>query len=268
MTLSEARSLVIELFEDNDVVLLGEEHGIADNLQFVSELIPSLVDNGVRNIALEFSAEEYQFQSDELLASQHYNPSIARDMLFGYNVGWPYLEYQFVHHAAWKFNKTHEEKVRLVHPSYRYDWSRWTGARTPECMRLVMHRGNYNVFRAQRIRESISAGGKLLGLFGVVHAFHDTRNLERFNLGGDFLSLGMLLKQDFGMRVASLSLNNDLQGYWDGNLTTSRELRRCTVDRDFLIGKDFSEVVSRWPDPDWTPAPLTVEEYWEIIHSR
>ncbi|MEY4390864.1 MAG: hypothetical protein RLZZ400_607, partial [Actinomycetota bacterium] len=245
--LPDAQRVVLDLFDSHDVVLLGEEHGIANNLQFVCDLIPNLAGVGVHNIALEFSAEEFQGQSDELLAADVYNPQIARDMLFGYNVGWPYLEYQQVHEAAWLFNRTHDAKVRLIHPSYRYDWSKWLGDRSPENMRGVMHRGGYNEFRAARVSEVVLAGGKLLGLFGAVHAFSDSRNFEVFGLGKDFMSLGMLLKQKYGIAVASVKLNTGVPGYWDAELRTSSELRSCTIDREFLSGRDFSEVLGSWP---------------------
>lgn len=266
--MTDAQSAVLDLFTNHDVVLLGEEHGVSDNLRFVADLIPELVGKGVLNLALEFSAEEFQSRSDELLASMSYDPQVARDMLFGYNVGWPYLDYQSVHYAAWMFNKTHEEQVRIIHPSYVYDWSKWMGDRSPENMAGVMHRGGYNEFRAKRIAEVVRDGGKLLGLFGAVHAFSDARNLGSFGLQSDFASIGMILTAEYGIRAASVKLNSNLPGFWDAEVRTSEKLTRCSIDREFLAGRNFSEVIAAWPDPDWTPTPANESEYWEIINRR
>ena len=61
-----------------------------------------------------------------------------------------------------------------------------------------------------------------------------------------------------------------LDGSWDGyiSLKGHDELTPCTVDEKFLEGHDFAEVVSAWPDPDWTPTPVDVDDYWRIIKNR
>jgi hypothetical protein len=44
-----------------------------------------------------------------------------------------------------------------------------------------------------------------------------------------------------------------------------REQQGCTVDHDYLKGKNFEEVQNNWPDKDWTPIPKNEEEYWKEI---
>lgn len=259
---------IIELFEDSDVVLLGEAHGISENLQFVIDLIPHLSAVGVANIALEFSCEEMQENSDKLIHSDKYDPQISRDMLFAYNAGWPYVEYQEVHRAVWKFNRENGASMQILHPSYIYDWSKWNGERTEETMRKIMHRGHYNIFRADRIGEALSKGEKVLGLFGAFHAIRNKPPFEIPDWLGTNQTLGQLLDERYPGRVSSVCLNKSMEGEWDLHLQLAETLHPCQIDYEFLKGRNFSEVVRNWPDPDWTATPLDEAEYWQIIESR
>lgn len=261
-------SQVIELFENKDVVLLGEAHGIHENLQFVIDLVPHLHEAGVRNIALEFSCEEMQSESDSLVQSAVYDPQISRDMLFAYNTGWPYVEYQDVHRAVWKFNCDYNASMRVLHPSYVYDWGAWDGARTEETMRKIMHRGHYNIFRAGRILEAINKGEKVLGLFGAFHAIRKQPPFEIPTWLGSNQTLGQLLDEKLPGRIGSVCLNNAMAGEWDLHLQIADELSPCAIDYKFLDGKDFQDLLKNWPDPDWTATPNDIDDYWKIIEGR
>ncbi len=260
--------LVVDLFKTNDVVLLGEAHGIRENLDFVCDLIPDLFSEGVKNIALEFACEEMQTVSDDLIDSDEFNPQIAREMLFSYNAGWPYIEYQSVHKAVWKFNQGQDEKMRILHPSYIYDWSKWNGIRDDETMRQIMHRGHYNVFRADRIGKVLESREKVLGLFGAFHAISNQPPFEIPDWLGTDQTLGQLLKTRYPNRIASVNLNNAMAGDWDLEISLCDSLTLCQIDYEFLRGHDFSEVTKNWPDPDWTPTPKDESEYWQIIEAR
>lgn len=268
MSDATARRSVIELFEKHDVVLLGENHGVRENFDFIRSLIPELHTAGVRNIALEFAANERQQQADELVLGRTYDEQVSRDMLFAYNVAWPYIEYQDVYKHVWSFNQTVEDKMRVLHASYIYDWSQWQGTRDQESMKLVMHRGDYNKFRANRISELLSKGGKVLGIFGAVHAVRDKRNLELFGLADETQTLGMLLESAFPDRVASVNLNGAASGFWDLEVFTSQTFSTCAIDTRFLSGRTFSEVQANWPDPDWTTCPANEDEFWQLIRER
>lgn len=268
MSNETARQLVLELFAKHDIVLLGENHGVSENFDFIRSLIPELHAAGVRTIALEFAANEKQQQADELVLGETYDEQISRDMLFAYNVAWPYKEYQDVHKHVWNFNQTVEDKMRVLHASYIYDWSKWQGTRDQESMNLVMHRGDYNKFRADRISESLSKGGKVLGIFGAVHAVRDKRNLEVFGMPHETQTLGMLLDSASPGRVASVNLNGAASGFWDLEVFTSQTFTSCAIDKDFLSGRHFSEVQANWPDPDWTACPVDEEAFWQLIRER
>ncbi len=268
MSDSTAKRSVIELLEKHDVVLLGENHGVRENFEFIRSLIPELHAAGVRHIALEFAANERQQQADQLVLGKTYDEQVSRDMLFAYNVAWPYMEYQDVHKHVWSFNQTVEDKMRVLHASYIYDWSQWQGTRDQESMKLVMHKGDYNKFRADRISESLTKGGKVLGIFGAVHAARDKRNLELFGLAADAQTLGMLLENAFPDRVASVNLNGAASGFWDLEVFTAQTFGTCAIDTRFLSGRSFFEVQANWPDPDWTACPANEDEFWQLIRER
>ncbi len=209
-----------------------------------------------------------QATSDKLVFSPEFDRQIARDMLFAYNAGWPYVEYQEIHHAVWKFNQENRAEMRVVHPSYIYDWSQWDGNRSEETMHKIMHRGHYNIFRADRIDSVLSRGEKVLGLFGAFHAIRTKPLFEIPEWLGTNQTLGQLLDVRHPNRVSSVCLNNSMEGDWDLHLQLAPTLNPCAIDYDFIKNRDFIEVVRNWPDPDWTATPKDETEYWRIIEAR
>ena len=65
------QAYVLRQFEHADLVLLGEDHAIAQNLAFVRDLIPQLHRAGIGNLVMEFGAQEDQRELDRLLAARH-----------------------------------------------------------------------------------------------------------------------------------------------------------------------------------------------------
>jgi len=166
---------LISKFGEHDLVLLGEDHGIKDHLDFVKNLIPDLYKAGVTNLCMEFGSFEMQSQLDSLLSADEYNEQFARDMMFFYNVGWAYKEYTDIYKEVWKLNKSlsaGERKFRIVNLSYQYDWSEFASPRTPENMSRVFYRGTPDDFRTNIIeKEVIAKNEKALIYMGLVHVF-------------------------------------------------------------------------------------------------
>ena len=286
-TRDSARALLADLFAKRSVVLLGESHMIKENLDFVAELIPWLHSIGVYRLAVEFGAEEFQSRVDALITADTYDEVEARNILFGYNTGWPYVEYHALYRAAWELNRTLPQdapRFRIINASYVFDWAHWNGERTAATMNAVFHRGYINDFRADRIVEEVEAGHRVLGLFGAFHALKgDELPFEIEWLDHPRPALGQILSDRLARRVASIGLHPDLDsgeegfgslwqldGSWDGHISLKAhaDLTQCTIDEAFLDGHAFSEVLKAWPDPDWTPTPLDVEDYWRIIKAR
>ncbi|MGD6818291.1 ChaN family lipoprotein [Metabacillus sp. 113a] len=61
--------------------------------------------------------------------------------------------------------------------------------------------------------------------------------------------------------------NFTLKEVSDGYIFTKplRKQQGCTVDYEYLKGKNFEDVQNHWPDKDWTPIPENEKEYWKEI---
>ena len=173
-------------FETYPVILLGEDHAIKENLQFVAGLIPDLYDNGIYAIGMEFGAAEDQDRLDSLVSAPEFSWQVARDIMFSYNVAWPYQEYMDLYFEAWKLNQSlpeGAEKFRIFNISYRYDWSYFENPRTPENVKKIFHKGTADQFRAEIIdKEYIQEDKKILLLVGTSHAYTKYANgIFRYN---------------------------------------------------------------------------------------
>ncbi len=200
-------------FSTYDVVLLGEDHAVSNNLSFVEKMIPLLYAAGVRNLGMEFGSVEMQGKVDSLMTAPGYNEQLVRDIMYFHNAAWPYVEYMEVYRAVWKFNGTltkKQKKFRILHLSYQYDWSDFTGEITPEKRRKVFHRGG-DEFWAKRVKdEVIGRKEKILCLVGVPHAFtryHQGYINKTYLCKFDSTQFGQHLFKEFPKKVFSILLN-------------------------------------------------------------
>src|ERR1700748_1505205 len=60
-------------FAHYDIVMLGEDHAVKQNLDLVCDLIPALYKAGVYNMAIEFGAQEMQHRVDSLINAKRYD---------------------------------------------------------------------------------------------------------------------------------------------------------------------------------------------------
>ncbi len=174
------KEYLVSKFKNYPLVLLGEDHAVKENLEFVKSLIPELYQAGVYNLCMEFGAFEKQKELDELLNAKIFDERKAKDMFFYYNVGWAYKEYFDIYKAVWEFNKTLKpdaKKFRIVNLSYQYRWENFKGgARTPENMKAVFNLGTPDQFRTEIIKkEIIDKNEKALIYMGHVHVFKKYR---------------------------------------------------------------------------------------------
>jgi hypothetical protein len=203
-------------FKSKDIILLSEEHRVKENLELVKSLIPVLYKNGVYTIGMEFGASENQKSLDSLILAPEYNEDLARKLMFNYNSGWVFKEYTDLYKAAWLFNKTvskSAKKFRILNLSYRYNWSSFSGYRTPEKMKKVFYKGNTEAYRFGIVeKEVIAKAEKILILTGDIHAFTRYRFPVYDFLGSDFVRLengyfGNLLYDKYPQRVYSILLH-------------------------------------------------------------
>lgn len=207
---------LMKKFKNYDVILLAEDHAVEDNLLFVNELIPSLYHAGVRTLGMEFGASENQHILDSLLVAPEYDEQTARDIMYFYNVGWAYKDYMDLYKKAWEFNQTlpdHAPKFRILNLSYRFDWSKFEGARSPEIMNKVFHKGTPDMYRAAMVKKEIlEKKEKILILTGTYHAF--TRyNMPVYNEYSDYfcdfndLMLGNRLYKQYAEKVFTVIMH-------------------------------------------------------------
>ncbi|MEC3907632.1 alpha/beta hydrolase-fold protein [Tamlana sp. 2201CG12-4] len=207
-------SYILEKFKYYDVLLLGEDHAVKNNLDFIKQLIPDLYNSGVYNLGMEFGAYEKQSELDTLVTGHQYNDQIARDLMFFYNVGWAFKEYTDFYKAVWNFNQTLPQtakKFRIINISYQYDWTAYSGSRLD--MSGVFHKGEVNEFREKVIKkEVLDKGEKALVLVGVPHAF--TKYSQATTQDNDctfkFESLGNRLYKKYPDKVFSIFLHGPL----------------------------------------------------------
>lgn len=214
---------IVNLFDAGaDVVLLAEDHGVRENLEFVCNLIPELYSHGVHVLGMEFGASEDQKVLDSLLAAPEYDEQLARELMFRYNCSWAIKEYTDLYRAAWDFNRTLGEgecKFRILNISYIYNWENFDGIRTPETMSAVFPKGNTEKYRADIIEDSVlSKAEKILILTGTIHAFtyfrypyydYTSPGFTRYDEG----YMGQLLYRSIGDRVKCVCLHQPFPGY-------------------------------------------------------
>lgn len=323
---------IISKFKEHEVILLGEDHAVKDNLDLMIKLIPLLYQEGIYNFGMEFGASEDQADLDRLINNEEYDEREARRLMFRYNVKWAYREYTDIYKAAWKLNRSlpkDAKKFRILNLSYIYHWEGFSAMRTPINLKKIFHKGNIEAFRANLVeREILTKGEKLLILTGTPHAFTRFKNPvldcnadQFYVLQGGWL--GNRLYEKFGSKVFNIvmhqpfvnintllwdttrgiktietvmeSLGNKPVGFdlvntvmgeipddsynsipyknftlkemFDGYIFTKpiREQQGCTVDYEYLMGKNFEAIQKYWPDKDWTPVPKNEEEYWKEI---
>lgn len=319
---------LISKFETADVVLLGEDHAIKQDLDFIANLVPRLYAGGVTNLVMEFGAAEDQAALDRLVTSPAYDAAAAKRLMFDYNVMWSWAEYRNIYKAVWSFNHrlpAGKPPFRIINMSYVYDWSGFSGIRTPTTMSRVFWRGAVEQFRADVIsREVLDRGEKALVLTGTIHAFTRFSIPQTQNDADGFCeptanALGNRLFRTYGTRVANVMFHQSLPAlpgqsrafeqpgggaveqimHLNGNRSVGFDLRgapmgsipdrsyyalcerdltlgdlfdgyvflvpfsvarAATPDLSFIDQTNIDQVVTQFPDPDWSTRPSTVAQ--------
>jgi hypothetical protein len=247
---------VLRQFARHSVVLLAERHRIKHNLELIHNLIPLLHAAGVYNLGMEFGASEDQQDLDDLITGSAYDEQLARSLMFNYNVGWAYAEYMDVYRKAWELNRglpRGSPRFRVVNLSYKYDWSGFTGPRTPDNMRKVFHRGDIERFRARIVEgEVLEKGEKIVILTGTQHAFTRYRVPEY-----DYYSPGFVMLRE-------VTFGNHLESIAPGQCRTvllhspwrSRDMRRQIRPLGGIIDDVMEEIGQPRLGFDVSPSPF------------
>lgn len=216
------QNYVLEKFTNYDIILLAEDHRVKENLIFLGKLIPQLYKKGIYTLGMEFGASEDQLLLDSLVTAETYDENLARQLMFNYNSGWAFKEYMDIYKFTWEFNKSlkkNERKFKILNLSYKYNWTSFSGQRTPENMKIVFYNGNTEVFRFNIVeKEIIKKKEKILILTGDVHAFtkykfpyydYTSPNFVRF----DSNYFGNLIYDKYPTKVFSILLHKPFYNY-------------------------------------------------------
>lgn len=172
----DPRHYVVSLFDDHDVVFLGEQHRVRHDVLRVQSLLEPLYYAGIRVLATEFGRREDQPLIDSLLAEPDWDEMLAREIVFRQFVWWGYREYVDVYRAAWRLNRELPEgapKFRILGMNDSPDWSYiQTDADRddPKVMKRVW-RGGGEEHWAKVILDAVDSGQKVLVHCGIHHAF-------------------------------------------------------------------------------------------------
>jgi hypothetical protein len=201
---------IIDKFRNHDIVFLSEDHAVKHNLVLAQTMIPLLYAAGVYNFGMEFGASEDQERLDSLVTAPAYDETVARKIMFNYNVGWAIKEYMDIYKAAWNLNKTlprNARKFRIINLSYKFNWNSCNldviGIKTPETVSKIFYKGGTEEYRAMIVKNLIiDKKEKILILTGGLHAFTKYQQPEYDYYEPNFYHL---LDRTFGNLVYKMS---------------------------------------------------------------
>jgi|GEM_PF-1486727 len=173
--LYEADALVIDAFANSDVVLIGENHFIAEHVTFVADLIPTLHANGVNILYSEFISVDYTPLIEEVINAEHFDEQKAKNLLLLNLWDWPYKEYMDLYRSAWEVNRsiTDGPKFRIIGLDRPHNYS---VMQTPEDWDDPEKRKAFFVdwedsWAERVLSETVEKNEKALVYCGINHAF-------------------------------------------------------------------------------------------------
>ncbi|MBN2509400.1 MAG: hypothetical protein JXB03_03950 [Spirochaetales bacterium] len=210
---------VVSLFNDHDIVLLGEQQSIADQLLFVADLIPALDAAGVHFLGIEYANASDQAEIDRVLTAPEYDAEAVNGILFRYLVIWGFQEYADLFHAAWKVNAAKQEgqePFRILGLNIERNWGAIRTQKDledPEARKAVIAAGLPDQVMAQTlIREVVAGGEKAAVLCSFQSSFTDfqfkgyVENARKQGLSST-LRLGNFLYEEIGGRAVTVLLH-------------------------------------------------------------
>lgn len=89
----------------HQIVLLGDQIGVRQHLRFLASTLAELADNGVDNLAWDFTNSRRQAELDALIEAPDWDSRACADLFVDLlGVGFGYQEYAEVLHAVWQHN--------------------------------------------------------------------------------------------------------------------------------------------------------------------
>jgi hypothetical protein len=216
---SEPRDYVVDLFQDHDVVFLGEQHRVRHDVLLVQSVLEPLYEAGVRVLATEFGRREDQPLIDSLMAGSEWDDSLAREIALRQFVGWGYREYVDVYRAAWKLNRglgPGEPPFRVLGMNNSPNWSlieTREDARDPKVRREVWRDCGEDRW-ARVILDAVAEGEKVVAYCGIHHGITEYR--QPIVVEGEFVRFetrcGNYVFEEIGKRAITVYLHAPWRG--------------------------------------------------------
>ena len=221
---------VIDKFKNHDVIFIGENHYIKQQVEFIKNLIPDLYENGIYNLGTEFLRYSDVKLVNKLITDSIYDEQLARELTFKSDWAWGYKEYLDIYKEAWKLNHSLAEgkpKFKIFGIEEDMDWSyvqKEEDLENPEIMEKVFKSSfefeedeGFSAYAIQK--EVLNNGEKALIHCGIHHAFtsyyqpHYNPKKQEFIGSYEKERMGNLIKNKIGDRAITLFLH----GPWDSN---------------------------------------------------
>jgi hypothetical protein len=151
---------VVEKLALHRVVIFGESHWVADEVELVAGVVPKLPSAGTRSLAVEFFPASMQELLDRVVTGDRWDEAAAMAVLRAAEM--PYEEYLDIIQSVWSVNRERGPgTLALVALGPGLDW------------RQTLPPGEtYETFMAAGIRRALEErGGSVLAYMGLHHAF-------------------------------------------------------------------------------------------------
>lgn len=222
------QEFVLDLFQDHDVVFLGEQHRIRHDVLFVQSLVAPLYGAGVRTLATEFGRRVDQGLIDSLLAAPEWNEELGRTIVRQQFSPWGFREYVDIYRAAWELNRSlpaDAPPFRILGINNAPDFSvvRTQADRNDDAIKKKIWHGETEKDWAAVIIQAVDEGEKVLVYCGFHHAFTKYRQPivrdGRFIRFDDSKRAGNYVYDALGERAVTIYLHapwDGLEGYGYG----------------------------------------------------
>jgi len=207
---------LLGLFEDHDVVLIGEFHRIRHDAEFVGSLLPRLHEAGVRVFAMEFARREDQQLIDSLLAGPTWDEDLAREIQFRMFMPWAFREYVDILKAGWSTRRAGGD-LRIIGVNNSVDFSQFKSEADWDDVeaRRRAYGGQTEADWAEAVLAQVTQGEKVLVYSGINHAFTGFRQprVEDGKFQGFVrVRMGNVLRKELGECAVTVFLHSPWHG--------------------------------------------------------
>ena len=218
-----AEDYITGLFDQHQIVLLGETGYVSNQLDLLVDLIPELNDAGIYHLGLQYGNASDQARIDELITGTSFDEALAESIMFDHMVILGYEEHKNVFRAAWEVNRSKAEgetPFRIIGLSEMPDYSKIVvqeDAENPEILAEIFAGGIPDEIMYETVvRELVEPGHRALVYTQLEHAFTTFEQVvftDRMGTQGfpGVRRMGNQLDDLLGNRVTTVVFHTPLQ---------------------------------------------------------